>query len=152
MCDIQVTNILNEILRVDAIEEAFSCFLVHRTENETEKVSSYQQELATALTVAPQEQQELALKQYLLITCTRSNQSRLKLLLGLLENLVECGVLSARLVCEAIMNSEKLVYKNEQFWVECFNLIYRIIGGVEYKGVREIMKVIVRRHFPVFYY
>lgn len=140
MCDIQVTNILNEILRVDPIEEAFSCFLVHRQENETEKITNYQQELASALTVAPPEQQEQALRQYLYIAATRSNHSRLKLLLGLLDNLVECGVLSARIVCEAIMNSEKLTYKNEQFWVESFNLIYKIIGGVEYKGVREIMK------------
>lgn len=140
MCDVQITNVLNEILKVDSIEEAFSCFLVHRAENEAEKVSNYQKELTAALTVAPPEQQELALKQYLNIAAMRSNHSQMKLLLELLEHLVESGVLSARIVCESVMNSDKLVYKNEQFWIGCFNLIFRIIGGVEYKGVREIMK------------
>lgn len=47
---------------------------------------------------------------------------------------------SFRLVCESILGCEKLVYELQDFWVECFGLIKRIIGGVDYKGVREIMK------------
>lgn len=45
------------------------------------------------------------------------------------------------MLCDCILTSEKLVYKNSDYWIECFNLIRRIIGGVDYKGVREIMKV-----------
>lgn len=44
-------------------------------------------------------------------------------------------------LCDCILTSEKLIYKNADYWIECFNLIRRIIGGVDYKGVREIMKV-----------
>jgi mediator of RNA polymerase II transcription subunit 23 len=32
------------------------------------------------------------------------------------------------------------VYQNPNFWIECFQTIRKIIGGVDYKGVREIMK------------
>lgn len=46
-----------------------------------------------------------------------------------------------RMLCDCILASEKLVYENADYWIECFNLIRRIIGGVDYKGVREIMKV-----------
>lgn len=45
------------------------------------------------------------------------------------------------MLCDCILTSEKLVYENADHWIECFNLIRRIIGGVDYKGVREIMKV-----------
>lgn len=45
------------------------------------------------------------------------------------------------MLCDCILSSEKLVYQNADYWIECFNLIRRIIGGVDYKGVREIMKV-----------
>lgn len=45
------------------------------------------------------------------------------------------------MLCDCILASEKLVYENADYWIECFNLIRRIIGGVDYKGVREIMKV-----------
>lgn len=45
------------------------------------------------------------------------------------------------MLCDCILTSEKLVYQNADYWIECFNLVRRIIGGVDYKGVREIMKV-----------
>jgi mediator of RNA polymerase II transcription subunit 23 len=44
-------------------------------------------------------------------------------------------------VCEALLESEKLVYKNAKFWINSFVLMRKIIGEVDYKGVREIMKV-----------
>nr|CAD7258673.1 unnamed protein product [Timema shepardi] len=69
-----------------------------------------------------------------------TNSSRLKMLLSMLETLVLNNILPARMVCECILACEKLQYLQGDFWVECFNLIRRIIGGVDYKGVREIMK------------
>lgn len=48
-----------------------------------------------------------------------------------------------RLVCECILSCEKLTHTLENFWIESFTLIKKIINGVDYKGVREIMKVII---------
>ena len=45
------------------------------------------------------------------------------------------------MLCDCLLTNEKLSYPNADFWIESFNLIRRIIGGVDYKGVREIMKV-----------
>lgn len=45
------------------------------------------------------------------------------------------------MLCDLILTSEKLIYQNGDYWIECFNLIRRIIGSVDYKGVREVMKV-----------
>lgn len=50
-----------------------------------------------------------------------------------------------RLVCECILNCDKLQYQLEDFWIECFVLIRHIIGGVDYKGVREIMKASISK-------
>lgn len=44
-------------------------------------------------------------------------------------------------MCECIINSEYLVYTNSEFWIECFNIIKAILETVDYKGVREILKV-----------
>ncbi|XP_063241500.1 mediator of RNA polymerase II transcription subunit 23 [Bacillus rossius redtenbacheri] len=136
----QVVNIVNEILKVEPIEEAFSCFLVHRPEQEAERLQGCQQELQTLFAGAGSEHQEAGVRQYLLMAACMTNHSRLQQLLSLLETLVGNGVLTARLVCECILSCEKLQYQLSGFWVECFNLIRRIIGGVDYKGVREIMK------------
>lgn len=46
-----------------------------------------------------------------------------------------------RLVCESILACEKLQLSQQDFWVQCFHLMRKIIGAVDYKGVREVMKV-----------
>ncbi|XP_071446035.1 mediator of RNA polymerase II transcription subunit 23 isoform X2 [Hetaerina americana] len=138
--EVQVTNIVNEILKVEGIEEAFSCFLVHRPEQEADKVAHFQKELKNAFEGLAAEQQEAGIRQYLILASAMTNQSRLQLLFSHLENLVTGGVLPARMVCESILACEKMQYQNEDFWVECFKLIKNIIGGVDYKGVRAIMK------------
>lgn len=47
-----------------------------------------------------------------------------------------------RMLCDCILSNEKLEYQNADFWIQSFYLIRRVVGGVDYKGVREIMKVL----------
>ncbi|XP_015604323.1 mediator of RNA polymerase II transcription subunit 23 isoform X1 [Cephus cinctus] len=136
----QIASIVNDILKVEAIEEAFSCVLVHHPDSESEKIKTWQSELSSAMTGLTPEQKETAVRQFLSMAAAMTNHSRLQLLLSLLENLVNKNVLPARLVCECILSCDKLQYQLEDFWVESFILIRHIIGGVDYKGVREIMK------------
>lgn len=135
-----VLAVLGEILKVESIEEAFSCFLVHRPNAEKEKITGWQQELTGIFCVMGQEQAEVAVRQYLSVAASCS-QSKLQLLMELLEGLVRGGALGARMVCEAVIVCDKLNCTNQYFWVEGFKLLRRIIDLVEYKGVREIMKV-----------
>lgn len=125
---------------MEAIEEAFSCVLVHNLDNELEKRKGWQEELSSTLSRLPTDQQEAAVKHFLLLAAGMTNHKRLKLLLGLLENLVSSNVLPPRMVCESILSCDKLIYNLPDFWIESFTLIRKILGGVDYKGVREIMK------------
>lgn len=45
-----------------------------------------------------------------------------------------------RMVCEIILSCDKLTHENKEFWIHSFQLIRKILSGVDYKGVREIMK------------
>ncbi|XP_075225803.1 mediator of RNA polymerase II transcription subunit 23-like [Lycorma delicatula] len=74
-------------MRVEAIEEAFSCFLVHRPE--TDKIQTVLQELQSALNELSPEQQEPGVKQFLTMAGTMKNHSRLQLLFSLLESLLK---------------------------------------------------------------
>nr|XP_023028639.1 mediator of RNA polymerase II transcription subunit 23 [Leptinotarsa decemlineata] len=133
-----INVLLNDILKVDGIEEAFNCFLVHRADQETEKIVRWQQELNSAFCLNP-DQLDAAIKQYLIVASGCSH-NQLQLLISLLETAVKNGILPARKVCEIIITSTILQHNNSHFWVECFKLIKKIIDMVEYKGVREIMK------------
>ncbi|KAK3924714.1 Mediator of RNA polymerase II transcription subunit 23 [Frankliniella fusca] len=139
MTEMQVANILNDFMRTEAVEEGLSCFLMQRPE--TDRMSTLKAELCTILSGLAPQQQEAGVKQYLNIASLMTNSTRLQLLLKVLHDLVQKNVLQAQMVCECILMSEKLTYKNSVFWIECFNLIKKIIGGVYYKGVRDIMKI-----------
>lgn len=141
-----LTTVLHNVLKVEAIEEAFNCFLVHRAEKEAIKIAVWQQDLTDLFQNISPEQLDLALRQYFSVISGCSH-SHMRLLMELLENIIMTKILPARKVCELIITSEILVYSNSQFWIECFNLVKKIIELVEYKGVREIMKV----HYLVFY-
>ncbi|CAH0390346.1 unnamed protein product [Bemisia tabaci] len=137
----QIHNVLLDMLKVDTIEEAFNSFMYHRSKSEEkEKILKIQNELQTIISALPPDQLEAVVKQFLGLATLKVNQSRIQQLFVLLENFVSNNVLSARMVCECILMSEKLVYTNDDYWIRCFQLIRKIIGGVDYKGVREIMR------------
>lgn len=46
-----------------------------------------------------------------------------------------------RTLCDKLLLSEKLHPRQETFWIETFELIKRIIHLVDYKGVREVLKM-----------
>lgn len=54
--------------------------------------------------------------------------------------LVNGNIIPARILCERIFKCAELIYQNQNFWIECFGLIRKILGGVHYKGVRDVMK------------
>lgn len=43
-------------------------------------------------------------------------------------------------MCEQLLSCERQQFTNKKFWIESFRLIRKLISGVDYKGVREIMK------------
>ncbi|RXM33719.1 RB1-inducible coiled-coil protein 1 [Acipenser ruthenus] len=51
----------------------------------------------------------------------------------------------ARMVCEALINSDNLEWERTQLWALTFRLIRKIIGGVDYKGVRDLLKALLEK-------
>lgn len=78
------------------MEEAFSCFLVHKPELENDKMGQFHSELQTALSGTAPEQQEAGVRQFLLMAASMTNSSRLQLLLQLLEGAVRNNTVPAR--------------------------------------------------------
>ncbi|ELW69423.1 Mediator of RNA polymerase II transcription subunit 23 [Tupaia chinensis] len=49
------------------------------------------------------------------------------------------------MVCESLINSDTLEWERTQLWALTFKLVRKIIGGVDYKGVRDLLKVILEK-------
>lgn len=135
----RVVKIMDCVLKMDFIELSFSDISVYRPDLEELKEKKFQNEMETFFSSLTSESKEANLTIYI-TKCERANPTQLRLFFNTLDLLVKSSVLGARVVCEQILTSEKLDFKNELFFTECFKLIKRLIGGVDYKGVREIMK------------
>lgn len=135
----RVVKIMDSVLKLDFIELSFSDISVYRPDVEEMKEKKFQEQMETFFNSQTTESKEAALLIYI-SKCERANLTQLKLFFNTLDFLVGNSVLGARVVCEQLLSCEKLDIKNELFFVECFKLIKRLIGGVDYKGVREIMK------------
>lgn len=135
-----IEKIMDIILKMDFIEEAFFDISVQRPEVAENQKKIFEEKLLTFFTQQTPENKEVALSVFI-AKCSEANYHQLNLLFTTLEYLVKNNVLNSRNVCEQILGSEKLDYKNELFFVECFKMINKFIGAVDYKGVREIMKL-----------
>lgn len=135
----RVVKIMDSMLKLDFVELSFSDISVYRHDEEVMKEKKFQEQMETFFNSQTTESKEAALLIYI-SKCDRANSTQLQLFFNTLDLLVKRNVLGARVVCEQILSCEKLDFKNELFFVEGFKLIKRLIGGVDYKGVREIMK------------
>ncbi|KFB44984.1 AGAP006046-PA-like protein [Anopheles sinensis] len=86
------------------------------------------------------EVKEASIRSYLGYVATVHHQNRVHNYLQVMNRMVAMNIIPAKLLCDQLMCSDKLTYKNPCFWIEAFQLIRKVIGGVDYKGVREIMK------------
>lgn len=126
---------------MEPIEEAFNCVVVHDDEANLLKVTKFYEEIfsqnISSLTIT---QKEKLVTQILLRSASQTNLSQLNFLMDALHKLVTKGFITAQMLCEHILNCDKLDYSNQNFWIVSFQIIRKIISDVDYKGVRKIMK------------
>jgi mediator of RNA polymerase II transcription subunit 23 len=134
-----VKSMMDNFLKVDFIELSFSDISVYKPDLEESKQNKFNSDMETFFNSQTNESKEAALLIFI-TKCEKANSTQLKLFFSTLDYLVNRSCLTSRQVCEQLLSYDKLNYKNEIFFIACFGLIKKLIGGVDYKGVREIMK------------
>ncbi|XP_065086456.1 mediator of RNA polymerase II transcription subunit 23 [Ochlerotatus camptorhynchus] len=137
--DTQITKLIEEILCENTNDYDYEGPILDDAEVQR-RAEEGMKKFATAFAAMSQEVKENALRSYLIHVAGINHRNKVHKHLQVLKDLVGKNIIPARLLCEQIMSSEKLAYQNQSFWIECFQVVRRVIGGVDYKGVREIMK------------
>uniref|UniRef100_T1J7Z5 Mediator of RNA polymerase II transcription subunit 23 n=1 Tax=Strigamia maritima TaxID=126957 RepID=T1J7Z5_STRMM len=143
--EVQVNNFVQEVLKRESVEEAFICFIVDLPNKDQWKKQALEDYIKNLFSSIPQDSLPTALKYYVNAIASHSNPQRQKTLFSLLEHTIATNLVPARLVCESLLKCEKLQNQNKEFWCQSFQLIRRVIGGVDYKGVRDLLKVILEK-------
>lgn len=149
----RVSAFVDDLLHVEAVEESFNQFIVHRPDLEAAKLEQQTDEWLAILSDSSgsgdqtgSSQADQALKYFVTAVGSpvRPQSHRVEAaMVELLEKAVARRVVGARQVCDAVLTSDYLKPDRTSFWVASFGLVRRIIGGVDYKGVREIMKICI---------
>ncbi|KAH6922412.1 hypothetical protein HPB50_013525 [Hyalomma asiaticum] len=140
--EVQVTRYIDNVLENDTLEEVFNCFIIHSQEMQEYKERTYQEDIKTLFSGIAQESVDAALKQYVSVVSGLSNHRQMQTLLSLLHHAVTAGVVQPKPVCDALLATDRFHYTSEEYWCRSLCLIQKIVAGIDYKGVRDLLKAI----------
>ncbi|MGH0155386.1 UNVERIFIED_CONTAM: hypothetical protein FKN15_066795 [Acipenser sinensis] len=136
---------LRVALKTEIIEEAFAGLFMDTPEDERTKLISCLGAFRQYWSTLPQESHDQCVQWIVRFIHGQHSPKRISFLYDCLAMAVETGLLPPRMVCEALINSDNLEWERTQLWALTFRLIRKIIGGVDYKGVRDLLKALLEK-------
>ncbi|XP_062952280.1 mediator of RNA polymerase II transcription subunit 23 isoform X4 [Cynocephalus volans] len=141
----QLQSIFEEVVKTEVIEEAFPGMFMDTPEDEKTKLISCLAAFRQFWGGLSQESHEQCIQWIVKFIHGQHSPKRISFLYDCLAMAVETGLLPPRMVCESLINSDTLEWERTQLWALTFKLVRKIIGGVDYKGVRDLLKVILEK-------
>eukprot|EP00069_Balaena_mysticetus_P020418 bmy_12937T0 len=145
----QLQSIFEEVVKTEIIEEAFPGMFMDTPEDEKTKLISCLGAFRQFWGGLSQESHEQCIQWIVKFIHGQHSPKRISFLYDCLAMAVETGLLPPRMVCESLINSDTLEWERTQLWALTFKLVRKIIGGVDYKGVRDLLKVILEKTLTI---
>ncbi|XP_004083784.2 mediator of RNA polymerase II transcription subunit 23 isoform X2 [Oryzias latipes] len=136
----QLQSIFEDVVKTETIEEAFAGMFMDTPEDERTKLISCLGAFRQYWGTLPQDSHEQCVQWIVRFIHTQRSPKRISFLYDCLAMAVETSLLPPRMVCVALISSDSLEWERTQLWALTFKLIRKIIGGVDYKGVRDLLK------------
>ncbi|XP_074643703.1 mediator of RNA polymerase II transcription subunit 23-like [Tubulanus polymorphus] len=143
--DDKVDNMVQQILRADVIQECFGGYIVRSDKNEKMMKDSSFSILRHQWNTLTVESQDAFIHSFVQNIHKQRNIKRIQMLMDMLESMVEHNLVPAKAICESLVNCDKLNYKACDLWCSSFWLMRKIIGGVDYKGCRDLLRLILEK-------
>jgi mediator of RNA polymerase II transcription subunit 23 len=141
----KINQFVSDQILVDQVETGFNLFLKHRPDLKQANFETAEAEFFKIIDTIPAKYLDEAAKFYIKLTGKLNNNCVLKRVFAYLHSAVNKHKIEPRAVCDAVLKSEYLTYENSALWIVSFQLVRQIVGGVDYKGVREIMKLCIEK-------
>lgn len=138
-----VQKYIDSALKSEVIEESFANYVNYPEESLKSSINNSQQIKRIILSINASQEPDKIIKHYVNLTAQVKSENKSTILFEMLENLIKQNSALGKSVCEAILNCEKLEYHNQTFWMKSFLFISTVIPNIEYKGVRDILKMML---------
>uniref|UniRef100_A0AAQ4PAB1 Mediator of RNA polymerase II transcription subunit 23 n=1 Tax=Gasterosteus aculeatus aculeatus TaxID=481459 RepID=A0AAQ4PAB1_GASAC len=141
----QLQSIFEDVVKTEMIEEAFAGMFMDTPEDERTKLISCLGAFRHYWGTLPQESHEQCVQWIVRFIHSQHSPKRISFLHDCLAMAVETSLLPPRMVCVALISSDSLEWERTQLWALTFKLIRKIIGGMDYKGVRDLLKAVLEK-------
>ncbi|KAJ8008996.1 hypothetical protein DPEC_G00084220 [Dallia pectoralis] len=139
----QLQSIFEDVVKTEVIEEAFAGMFMDTPEDERTKLISCLGAFRQYWSTLPPDSHDLCVQWIVRFIHGQHSPKRISFLYDCLAMAVETSLLPPRMVCQALISSDNLEWERTQLWALTFRLIRKIIGGVDYKGVRDLLKALL---------
>ncbi|KAL8625637.1 hypothetical protein ACOMHN_043912 [Nucella lapillus] len=144
----RVQDVLDEILRNHAMEEAFCPAVDHSSPlmafNKQLNINKIKN-LCVKLAEESKDSVDIALKAFVGHIYRAKSDGRIGILCDTLVSLVESNTIPPKSICDVLLAHEHLDVDHPLHWNATFRTIRKIIGGVDYKGVRDMLKIFLEK-------
>ncbi|XP_064196166.1 mediator of RNA polymerase II transcription subunit 23 [Anguilla rostrata] len=141
----QLQSIFEDVVKTEVIEEAFAGMCMDTPEDERTKLVSCLGAFRQYWSTLPQDSHDQCVQWIARFIHGQHSPKRISFLYDCLAMAVETNLLPPRMVCEALISSDSVEWERTQLWALTFQLIRKIIGGVDYKGVRDLLKAVLEK-------
>ncbi|KAJ3607191.1 hypothetical protein NHX12_026704 [Muraenolepis orangiensis] len=139
----QLQSIFEDVVKTEMIEEAFAGMFMDTPEDERTKLISCLGAFRQYWGTLPQDSHDQCVQWIVRFTHSQHSPKRISFLYDCLAMAVETSLLPPRMVCVALISSDSLEWERSQLWALTFKLIRKVVGGVDYKGVRDLLKSVL---------
>uniref|UniRef100_A0A6Q2Y1C4 Mediator of RNA polymerase II transcription subunit 23 n=1 Tax=Esox lucius TaxID=8010 RepID=A0A6Q2Y1C4_ESOLU len=139
----QLQSIFEDVVKTEVIEEAFAGMFMDTPEDERTKLISCLGAFRQYWSTLPPDSHDLCVQWIVRFIHGQHSPKRISFLYDCLAMAVETSLLPPKMVCQALISSDNLEWERTQLWALTFRLIRKIIGGVDYKGVRDLLKALL---------
>ncbi|KAG9510935.1 Mediator of RNA polymerase II transcription subunit 23, partial [Fragariocoptes setiger] len=141
-----VQKYIDSALKSEVIEDSFAGYIIPQSfEQQRASINNPQQLKRIILCLSSSQEPEKPIRHYVHLTSQVKTRNKSIILFEMLDNIVKQNNSIARFVCEALLTCDRLDFSNTIFWMHSFEFITRVITSVEYKGVRDILKVMLEK-------
>ncbi|KAG8190668.1 hypothetical protein JTE90_001277 [Oedothorax gibbosus] len=126
----------------DEIDGVLRDFYLYTEEEQLQKYREYKEEFVKLISTFSKEELVTALDHYVKLTSSQKPKTS-KLLFAILN--VTSDKMPPRAICDSLLKCPYLNFDNETFWCSSFLLINKAISSIDYKGARDVLKVILEK-------
>lgn len=134
-----VQKYVESALKSEVLEDSFMTLVAVKQNDQSEcpGVKSF------LMTISKASEPDTVIKHYVKLMAQVKSTNKFDKLFQTLRLVIQQHPSLGKAVCEALLSGDNIDYQNQNYWMRSFEYITEILPTIDYKGVRDILKMVL---------